>query len=567
MSAVQDPATLEPLLVPAPRRLSRRDGFARAAPLRRELEPGLPAEGYRLRVAPEGVTISAAGPDGLARGDATLRQLERQYGEHLPCLDIEDAPALARRGWMLDTSRDRVPTWERLRELARLLASLKLNEFELYTEHSFAYSGHEVVWRDASPVTADELRALDSECDRRGVDLIANQNCFGHFERWLRHPDYAALAETHDRFRFEGIELEGPFSLCPVDPRSLDLVRGLLDQQLPCVSSRSVNIGCDETQDVGQGRSRAAVAQRGSFDVYAQYVSSVAEHAVARGFEPRFWADIALRAPERVGELNRALIPIAWGYEAEHPFDRQAQLLAAAGRPFHLACGSSAWRSFTGRTSERRGNLEACLAAARSHGARGVMLTEWGDLGHRQVPQIGELALAEFAARAWNPDAPLDERAVSLQVFGDRTLRVAAWIAELGDLDRELRRASSLPRRDGSAGPLTNASALFEALHPSGFPFRLPEDPTDWRAALERLHGLRGRRPAIAAPIGASLEHACDQAELALRVAIARRSIGVVDDLRELLEHVRSGQRRLWAADSRPGGLEDSLEHWNRALT
>jgi hexosaminidase len=57
----------------------------------------------------------------------------------LPCLKIRDWPDFARRGVMLDISRGRVPKLETLLELVGHLADFKINEFQLYTEHTFAY--------------------------------------------------------------------------------------------------------------------------------------------------------------------------------------------------------------------------------------------------------------------------------------------------------------------------------------------------------------------------------------------------------------------------------------------
>ena len=33
------------------------------------------------------------------------------------------------------------------------LAEWKINQVFLYTEHTFAYEGHETVWKDADPLT------------------------------------------------------------------------------------------------------------------------------------------------------------------------------------------------------------------------------------------------------------------------------------------------------------------------------------------------------------------------------------------------------------------------------
>ncbi|MFR3256768.1 MAG: glycoside hydrolase family 20 zincin-like fold domain-containing protein [Lachnospiraceae bacterium] len=52
-------------------------------------------EAYRLEITPEGATICASEKEGLFNGVQTLRQLIIQYGSSLPCLYIEDYPALS----------------------------------------------------------------------------------------------------------------------------------------------------------------------------------------------------------------------------------------------------------------------------------------------------------------------------------------------------------------------------------------------------------------------------------------------------------------------------------------
>ena len=108
---------------------------------------------------------------------------------------------------MLDIARDRVPTLETLFGLVDRLAGWKLNQVQLYTEHTFAYAGHEEVWAGASPYTAEELGAIDRHCRSVGIELVANQNTLGHFERWLRHERYRDAGHRPRRFR---LGLRGP---------------------------------------------------------------------------------------------------------------------------------------------------------------------------------------------------------------------------------------------------------------------------------------------------------------------------------------------------------------------
>ncbi|MET7620141.1 hypothetical protein [Streptomyces sp. NPDC005408] len=81
-------------------------------------------------------------------------------------------------------------------------------------EHTFAFRDHREVWRDASPLTADDLCWLDARCAALGIELVPNQNTFGHMERFLAHPAYAHRAENPEGFVRGGVQ-QPPTTLAP----------------------------------------------------------------------------------------------------------------------------------------------------------------------------------------------------------------------------------------------------------------------------------------------------------------------------------------------------------------
>src|SRR5262249_7107684 len=161
-----------------------------------------------------------------------------------------------------------------------------------YTEHTFAYRGHEAVWRDASPFTGEEILALDAFCRERHVELVPNQQSFGHLHRWLRHEPYRKLAEVPEGLHHPSALDPEPFSLCPLDPGSLALLEDLYDQLLPHFSSRLFDAGLDETFDLGRGRSAEECRRRGRGAVYLDFLRAVEERVRARGARMQFWGDI-----------------------------------------------------------------------------------------------------------------------------------------------------------------------------------------------------------------------------------------------------------------------------------
>lgn len=538
-----------------------------------EVVPDLPPGGCRLRVAGGELHADVSADlaeGGRRRAKTIIEQLTREFGPLAgwPALEVEDHPRIARRGVMLDVSRDRVPTMGALHERVAALADLGFDHLQLYTEHTFAYQapGCAAVWDGASPVTAAEVRALDEAAQTQGIELAANQNCFGHLHRWLRTAAFADLAETHQRFDFFGAERQGPFSLCPTDPRSLTFVRERLAELMPCFSSPLVNIGCDETADVGTGGSREAVAERGKAAVERTFVAAIAGIVQASGGTPMFWADMALRDPAGLAELPPELIALAWGYEDDPRIEDAARTLAERGRRFWTCPGTSTWRSLGGRPSERRGNLRRAAAAARRHGAGGLLVTDWGDCGHRQPWTLSLHALGEAAALAWDPDDPEPGRdeAIAVHVLGQPGGELGPWLRALGDVDRALRRCGG-----AGDGGLHNASALFEDLHPSGLPTGLPADPGMWADVVDRLEELERAMPAITGDDRrADVAHVVATMGFAARRAAWRRDPGARRDaarqraLRERLDAVIQGHDRMWARDSRPGGAADSRRWW-----
>jgi hypothetical protein len=235
-------------------------------------DPALPAQGFTLESGPDAVRVRAADADGERYARALLTQLAAQASAgHLPGVRVRDWPDFPVRGFMLDVSRDRVPTRETLARLVDLLALLRINHLQLYVEHAFAYRAHEVVWRHASPLVHADLRWLDALCRERGIELAANQNCFGHMGRWLAHPEYVGRAEAPDGWRTRDGRLLAPGVLAP-DADNARFAVELCREQLACLTSRRINVGCDETFELGRGRSREEVGARGIGRVYAEHL-------------------------------------------------------------------------------------------------------------------------------------------------------------------------------------------------------------------------------------------------------------------------------------------------------
>eukprot|EP00050_Salpingoeca_kvevrii_P001010 m.160529 g.160529 ORF g.160529 m.160529 type:complete len:943 (-) comp10275_c0_seq9:1724-4552(-) len=390
---------------------------------------------YRIFVNPGGISMVAGDAEGLNYAVSTLLQLfhmsdclidsedERDSTRGLPSLRINDWPNIKDRGFMYDISRNKVPTMSFLFELVDMMAYLKYNQLQLYMEHTFAYVDHSEVWSGSDPLTSSEVLELERYCRRRGILLVPNQNCFGHFHRFLKHDRYRALSECPD-----GIDLgprvsgpsDAPFSLCPTDMHSVTLVSSLLQELLPHFpSSPYVHVGLDETFDLGKGRSKQACDEHGIDQVYLNYLQQIREVVRQNGRTMMFWADMLFDyADDLAFRLPPDVIAMEWGYEDDHPFSAHCGLLTAAAVPFYVCPGTSAWNSVAGRVTNCIENIRNAASAGVRHDALGLLLTDWGDSGHIQPFSASLPGLVAAAGFAWGgepqtiaPRAPREQTA------------------------------------------------------------------------------------------------------------------------------------------------------------
>ena len=528
---------------------------------------------YHLRIRPDGICLRAIGVSGFRYGAVTLMQLIEAGGATLPAMDIEDWPDFAVRGVMLDISRDKVPTISTLEGLIDLLAGWKINQLQLYTEHTFAYRGHETVWRGASAMTGAQVRHLDEYCRRRGIELVPNQNSLSHMERWLRHRRYARLAECAGPWKTPWGEVRRQSTaLNPTNPGSIRLVSSLYDQLLPHFSSGLFNVGCDEPWELGQGRSRGACRRRGAERVYLDYLLKVRRAAARHRRRVLFWGDWLEKYPDLIERLPDDVVPLVWGYEADHPFDRSCSRLQARGLAFYVCPGTSSWCSFGGRTNNSLTNLRLAAQSGLRHRATGYLITDWGDFGHRQYLPVSYAGFLYGAALSWcvatNSDLDV-ARALDRHVFSDATAGLGRLWLEAGKV-HDLSRVALNNRTVLFAcmqTPLGDVSGV-EGLRPGAA--EQMADRASELAALARSVRCGGPQASlIKDELLATLfilRHACRRAQFVVAQRTGRRAgVGprwLASDMARIIER----HRALWLARNRRGGLASSVAHYQRNL-
>lgn len=402
---------------------------APAAGLRVDVRIGGPdapraPQAYRLTVDRGGARVEAADANGAFYAWTTLAQLARPAGGtwRVPCVRIDDAPALRWRVLSDDVSRGPLPTMRYFKERIRTLASFKMNGYSPYLEHVFADPGDPL---PAPPdgITARELHELDAYARHFHVALIPEQQTFAHMHETLRWERYAPLAE-----------LPHGYLLSPADPAGEAYVRDLIADELAAVPHPPFfHIGSDEPSDLGRGASRDLVAARGEGAVYQQHVVATANFVLAHGARPMLWDDALQRHPELFAALPKALVFVNWHYGSEPTYEPYIARIARGGFEQMVAPGALNWNEIYPDLDAALGNIDRFVSEGKSAQVLGLFQTVWHDDGET-LYEATWYPVLYAAASAWET-GPVDRarfaRDFPSAFFGSEDQRYASDLSSL----------------------------------------------------------------------------------------------------------------------------------------
>ena len=526
----------------------------------------LNGQGYEITVDETGVLVAYGQACGAFYACQTLAQMFACKKNVLPFVKICDWPDFETRGYMLDVGRNRVPTMQTLRRLVDLLAQFKINQLQLYMESSaFEYPSFPNVCAGCGALSAEDILELDAYCRENYIDLVPCQNHFGHMQGWLAKEEYRHLAECPDGFTFEGCQLE-PRCLNPQNPESFQLVKQMAEDLLPNFTSRFFNVCCDETLELGQGKSKAACEAESVGRVYLDFVLKIYELAKQKGKTIQFWGDIILHYPELLPDVPKDAIALNWGYNPDQPSEESCRAFSESGVPFYVCPGTGAWNCLLGRTSQMFENIARAARNGKKFGAIGLLNTDWGDEGHMQSPSTSYAGLTYGAAMSWgvgeNEKINL-AKALDCYVFGDQAGVFGQFVLDVGNYylheGRSVNNITSTmlilnagAKNHGAIGELEEANfletdAYIESL--SAVPDKAALTCCDAEQVLSEFrfymrlvrHGLKLGR-----------YHA------AVKEENAAKQKALLGELKSEISPLVKDFEQIWAGRSKIGGLEDT---------
>ncbi len=538
------------------------------------INPILPqAESYLLVIEPDRIYVEGQSERGVFYGLMTLGQLIRQYHSRVPCLEIRDWPDFAHRGVSLDFSQGKIPRLETLKMLIAQFAELKFNQVQLRLSHSFAYEGHERVWRDASPLTPQDLIQLDQYCQEHYIELVPFQYALTQMHEWLSHSKYSQLAEITSAQAIspqaqlaKTQTLKPRQALCSMDPGSAKLMRDLFQQLIPHFQSPLFAIGCEMGAEFGAGRSQRLCQERGAGQVLLDYIQRLHDFARQNQRIPILSGELILSNPELISQWPRPCIVMNAGHTADHPFDEQGKIFAESGIPFYMCPGMANTHAIGGVDQKTFDNLRSAASAGRAHGASGYIIE---DLGGQWQSIASKLpAFAYGAALSWcdeqNHDLPLAEM-LNQQILLDPSAQAGECILQLGQIqgllagDSEQSLLYELLYQTDSA----LVDPRFQTLNP-GQLLSIQKQLEALMLAFQRMQSRRSDFRLLQQELKLSaglMQHACRLGSVCLqtKLGVSELSGEIRRSLALNLEPLVQDFKQVWAARNRSAGMEKSL--------
>jgi hexosaminidase len=368
------------------RRLLREEKIAFDAPMR--------DEGYAVITRGKTAYVIGESAAGVFYGAQTVKQLVQGNGKNavLRGAAIRDWPAMKYRGLHDDLSRGPVPTLEFQKKQIRTLASLKVNVYSPYFENTMQYKQNPLAALPGGSMSVEDVAELVAYAAKYHIDVIPEQEAFGHLHNVLVWDKYARLAETpHGAV------------LAPGQPGSLELIKEWfteLDQMFP---GKFLHIGADETFELGRGQTKPDVKQRGLGAVYIEFLNKI--HATLTPLNRRllFWGDVAMNDPELVKTMPKDMIAVAWQYNPqENGFEKWLRPFLDAKMETWVAPGVNNWNRVYPNNDWALRNIQRFTADGQALGSTGALNTVWNDDGEGLF-NLDWYGVVFGAAAAWQP--------------------------------------------------------------------------------------------------------------------------------------------------------------------
>lgn len=320
---------------------------------------------------------------------------------------LEEKPYFARRGFMLDCSRNAVANPEKLRSLVRRLAKMGMNQLFLYMEDTYEVPGYPYFGTYRGRYTREELRDLDKYCTLFGIELVPCIQTLAHLHSFLRWHNSRPLRDTGDILKVGSEEV-------------YTFIRNLLESLRSCFSTRNIHIGMDEAHMLGLGNYLRENGYEESSVIIRRHTDRVLELCQETGWIPMMWSDMYITANTGGGYYDvkastdtsgwekppKELGMVYWDYynSRKDIYHNMLRVHKALSDRVIFAGGIWNWNGISPNYGKAFCCSRLALEACRQEGIQEVFATGWMDNGAETPIDAIYPGLAVFSFLCFHED-------------------------------------------------------------------------------------------------------------------------------------------------------------------
>jgi hypothetical protein len=358
-------------------------------------ETGGSREAYKLVVDERGVRIDAHTSASLFYAVQTVRQLivGQGSGTALPFVTIEDQPALAYRGVMMDMAHGGLPTVDEIKRQIAFLSRWKVNQYYFYNEVSIGLKGYESLNYGAS-YTQEQVKELVAYGKERHMDVIPFVAFYGHLHDLLKKESYSGMAIGK-----YGEELD------PRNPEVQVVLKDWIKQYAGIFTSPFVHVGFDETWETNR-MSKEMDSSIHSEQLWLQHLDFVQHEWAKYGKQVLAWTDMNSYYPDILSKFPKEVIPVIWEYAPDtQAIHHYLDPVLKEKRAFFIQPAVSGWGHIYPDAGYTFDNMDLTLKAGMDHRTLGYITSVWTDAVEPFV-RPSWMFMAYGCIGAWQGKAP-----------------------------------------------------------------------------------------------------------------------------------------------------------------
>ena len=348
-------------------------------------------QAYKLIVSENGIDILATTPVGLYYGAMSLVQIiEHSAAKEIPAMVITDWPSMEFRGISDDISRGQVSTLENFKRIIDFLARYKMNIYMPYLEDMIEFEAYPSIGVGRGRLSKKEVKEIVEYARIRYIDVIPAFQTLGHYENILAQKEFVEYAE-----------FPGAASLAVTEKKTYTFLENMLKEVFEIFPSSYINIGADESYDVGYGKSKDLTKKIGKSKVHAEHYKKVFEICKRYNKKVMMYGDVILNHTDILELIPNDVTIIDWHYGASTSYP-STDIFRDAG--FEFIVSPSVWNFRTTFPTYQVAlpNIKTIIGNGLLNGSRGMINSNWGDYGAETFKEFVLFGYAWSAQCSWN---------------------------------------------------------------------------------------------------------------------------------------------------------------------